>query len=36
MGRPWKGRKCCAVISVARRVGGTEFSMMSVNIEARG
>lgn len=26
MGTIWKGRACCAVISVARRVGGKEFS----------
>lgn len=35
MGRPWKGRKCCAVMRVARSVGGTEFSAAIVNIEAR-
>lgn len=26
MGSGWKGRACWAVIKVARRVGGTEFS----------
>lgn len=34
MGRAWKGRKCCAVISVARAVGGTEDSEM-VLVEGR-
>lgn len=26
MGKGWKGRACWAVMRVARRVGGTEFS----------
>jgi hypothetical protein len=28
MGKTWKGRACWAVMRVARRVGGTEFSVV--------
>lgn len=35
MGKPCHGRACCAVISVARRVGGTEFSVTYMNTAAR-
>lgn len=34
MGRGWKGRACWAVIRVARSVGGTEFSVMFVRMDA--
>jgi hypothetical protein len=32
MGRGWKGRKCWAVMSVARSVGGTDASRFKMSI----
>ena len=35
-GRNWGGRRACAVIRVARTVGGTEDSGVSKSVRARG
>ena len=32
IGRGWKGRKCCAVVRVARTVGGMELSIHQFSV----